>query len=82
MSKIHTINLADRGRSGATASFSGTVEELTESFAKILEDGSNLNPKINRYPKAAKSLVTALNKCVAELQSSNAYPDHYSLSAE
>lgn len=79
MPKVYTINLADRGRSGAVVPTTGTVEELTEAFAKILNEGSNRNPKINQNPKTAKGLVTALNKCVAELQSNNAYPDRYSL---
>jgi hypothetical protein len=57
----------------------GTVAELTEYFGGTLRDGHSYNPKINLAPKTAKGLVSALNKCVSELQRGSYNPNHYAL---
>ena len=74
--KTYTIIKTRRGtKSEAT----GTVAELVERFSYTLECGNSWNSKINRNPKTAKSLVTALNKSVAETQGSCYDPDYYEL---
>jgi hypothetical protein len=74
--KTHTIIKTRRGNQTET---SGTVEELTKYFGYTLECGNSWNPKINRNPKTAASLITALNKSVAETQGSCYDPDYYEL---
>jgi len=59
--------------------FTGTVEQLTESFSYTLACGASYNPKINEKPKTIKGLVSALNKCVSELQRGSFDPDYYEL---
>lgn len=78
MAKTYTIRKT-RGRTGATAEFTGTVEELTTVFSYTLQCGNSWNPKINRNPRTAASLVNNLNRSVAETQKGSFYPDDYEL---
>ena len=66
-------------RRGKETPYTGTVAELTEIFSYTLECGNSWNSKINRNPKTAVSLVSALNKSVAETQGSCYDPDYYEL---
>lgn len=74
--KTYTIVKTRRGNE---SEYSGTVEELTKTFSYTLECGNSWNSKINRNPKTAKSLVTALNKSVDETMGSCYDPDYYEL---
>jgi hypothetical protein len=66
-------------RRGSESPFTGTIAELVSAFSYTLECGNSWNPRINRNPKTAKALVSALNKSVAETQGSCYDPDHYKL---
>ena len=66
-------------RRGQQTEITDTVENLVERFGYTLECGNSWNSKINRNPKTAASLITALNKSVAETQGSCYDPDHYEL---
>jgi len=66
-------------RRGSESPYTGTLEELVKTFSYTLECGNSWNPKINRNPKTAKGLVSALNKSVAETQGSCYDPDYYEL---
>lgn len=62
MAKIVSI-LKHRHRTGRTAVYSGTVDQLCdEVFGYTLEVGASWDSKVNRRPKTARSLVTALNR--------------------
>lgn len=78
MPKTYTITKTRGGR-GSESAYSGTVEELVKIFSYTLDSGASYNPKINRNPKTAKSLVTALNKSVQETQGSCYSQDSYEL---
>ena len=77
--KTYTITKTRTQRNTITE-FTGTIEELVKTFSYTLECGNSWNPKINRNPKTAKGLESALNKSVQETQGSSYYPDHYELS--
>ena len=66
-------------RSSRDYFYKGTLEQLNECFGYTLECGNSWNPKINRKPTTAKGLVSALNKCVKELQGSCYSQDYYEL---
>ena len=66
-------------RRGTKSSTTDTVENLVKHFGYTLECGNGWNPKINRNPKTAKGLISALNKSVAETQGSCYDPDYYEL---
>lgn len=52
-----------------------TIENLrSRVFGYTLECGNSWNPKINRYPKTLKSLITALTKSAEEC---NRYSQSY-----
>lgn len=59
--------------------YCGSIEHmLNRVFGYTLECGNSWNSKINRYPKTARSLVTALNKSAEECRR---YSDYYELSS-
>lgn len=75
--KTYTIIKTRRGNKHE---YTGTIEELvTNVFGYTLDCGVSHNPKINRKPKTAASLVTALNKSVTETMGSCYDPDYYEL---
>lgn len=75
MAKVIYIASEHRGR---TTVYAGTVETLVERvFGYTLECGHSWNQKINRYPKSAKALVTALEKSVDETQGGCFNRDYY-----
>lgn len=74
--KTYTIVKTRRGQKYEST---GTVAELVERFSYTLESGNSWNPKINRNPKTAKALVTALNKSVEETMGACFDPDYYEL---
>lgn len=75
--KEHTIRSWHRGR---PHDWTGTLEYLeNEVFGYKLECGNAWNPKIPRFPKSAKGLVTALNKSADETQGSCFERDSYEL---
>lgn len=76
MAKTYTIIKTRRGKKTSTTD---TLENLVEYFRYTLESGNSYNPKINRNPKTAKGLVSALNKSVDELQGSCFDPNFYEL---
>lgn len=78
MSKNYTITKT-HGRTGSESTYSGTVAELVDIFSYTLDSGAGYNPKINRNPKTAKALVTALNKSVEEIQGACFSQDSYEL---
>ena len=62
MAKIVSI-LKHRSMTGRTAVYSGTIDQLRDDvFGYTLEVGASWDPKVNRTPKTARSLVTALNR--------------------
>lgn len=78
MAKTYTIRKT-RGRTGAQTDYTGTVAELTEEFSYTLQCGNSWNPKINRTPTTAISLVSNLNRSIAEIQKGSFSPDDYEL---
>lgn len=75
--KTYTISKIHNGNVHQT---SGTLEELIEYFGYTLECGHSWNHKLQLKPKTIKSLVSTLNKCVAE--TSRSYdPDYYELAS-
>lgn len=76
MKKQHTIV---KLRKGNEKKYTGTVEELTETFSYTLLSGNSYNPKINRFPKTIKALINNLNKSVDETQGGCYDPDYYFL---
>lgn len=66
-------------RRGQQTSTTATLEEHLKYFAYTLEVGNSWNPKINRNPKTAKGLISALNKSVTETQGSCYDPNYYEL---
>lgn len=74
--KTYTIAKTRRGR---TTEKTGTLEELKEFYSYTLECGHSWNPKINKNPKTIKSLMTAIEKSVQELQGGNFDQDFYEL---
>jgi hypothetical protein len=66
-------------RRGNETETTDTLENLIKYFGYTLECGNSCNPKINRNPKTAKGLVSALNKSVAETMGSCYDPDYYEL---
>lgn len=78
MAKIVSI-LKHRSMTGRTAVYSGTIEQLrNDVFGYTLEVGASWDPKVNRTPKTARSLVTALNRSG---EASGSY-DSYELATE
>lgn len=64
---------------GHKSIYCGNVEYLrNEVFGYTLECGNSWNSKINRCPKSAKSMVTALNKSAEEC---GRYHDYYEVSS-
>lgn len=78
MAKEYTI-IKTRGRTGVKSEFTGTVAELVNMFSYTLQCGNSWNPKINRTPTTAKSLVNNLNKSVDQIQKGSYSPDDYEL---
>jgi hypothetical protein len=78
MSKTFTIVKYRKGRETETT---GTLAELTKYFGYTLECGHSWNRKISTTPKTAASLVSNLNRSVAETQGSCYDQDSYSLKA-
>lgn len=77
MAKEITVAVYHRGR---RTEYTGTVDYLaTDVFGYKLECGHSYNPRINRHPKTAKSLVSALNKAADELQGGCFERDSYEL---
>ncbi len=74
--KTFTIVKTRRGKETETTA---TLEEHIKYFAYTLECGNSWNSKINRNPKTAAGLVSALNKSVAETMGSCYDPDYYEL---
>lgn len=66
-------------RKGKTSEISGTMEELNKYFEYTLMCGNSSNQKISLKPKTGKSLVSNLNKSVAENQGCCYDPDYYEL---
>ncbi len=59
--------------------YCGSIEHMNNRvFGYTLECGNSWNSKINRYPKTARGLVTALNKSAEECRR---YSDYYELSS-
>lgn len=67
-------------RRGRETTKTGTLAELTEYFGYTLQSGNSYNSRISLAPRTAKSLVSALNKSVSELQRGSYDPDYYELS--
>ena len=59
----------------------GTLEYLIDYFSYTLKAGNSYNPKINTNPTTAISLVSNLNKSIAEIQRGSYSPDDYELKA-
>lgn len=80
--KEYTIISHHRGRA---TEYTGTMEYLVdEVFGYTLECGASWSgqrgcKKVNRYPKTAKALVTALNNSSYNTQGSCYDPDWYEL---
>lgn len=74
--KTFTIVKTRRGHETETTA---TLEEHIKYFGYTLECGHSWNSKINRNPKTAAGLVSALNKSVAETMGSCYDPDYYEL---
>lgn len=74
--KTFTVIKTRRGRQSETTD---TIENLTKHFSYTLECGNSWNSKINRNPKTAAGLISALNKSVSETQGSCYDPDYYEL---
>lgn len=74
--KNFTIIKTRRGNQSETTD---TLENLVKHFGYTLECGNSWNPKINRNPKTAKGLISALNKSVSETQGACYDPDYYEL---
>jgi len=74
--KTYTIVKTRRGNESETTD---TLENLVKYFSYTLECGNSWNPRINRNPRTATGLVSALNKSVAETQGSCYDPDYYEL---
>ena len=74
--KTYTIIRTHHGRK---SEHTGTVQELTEYFRYTLECGNGWNQRIPLNPRTAKSLLSALRKCVDELQGGSYNPDYYEL---
>lgn len=77
--KVHTIL---KTRRGVTKEVTGTLAELTEYFRYTLEVGNSYRPSISLTPKTAASLVSNLNKAVAEKQRGSYDPDFYALKTQ
>lgn len=69
-------------RKGIESETTGTLAKLTEDFSYTLECGNSYNPKINRTPKTAKGLVSALNRSTDYIQRGSYDPNYYELKAE
>lgn len=80
MAKAPATYTIIKTRRGRQSEATGTVAELTKHFEYTLQCGNSYNPKINLEPKTAKSLVSALNKSVSEIQRGSFDPDDYQLS--
>lgn len=68
--KIYKIKKTRSGmRDTRETIFEGTLEHLRNGvFGYTLECGASWNPKINRYPKTIKALITAINKSYDETE--------------
>ena len=79
MAKINKTYIVHKyyARSSRDYFYKGTIEQLGDCFGYTLESGNSWNPKINRKPTTVKGLVSALNKCVKELQGSCYSQDYY-----
>lgn len=59
--------------------YCGTIEHMNDRvFGYTLECGHSWNDKINRYPKTARGLVSALNNSAREC---GRYNDYYEVSS-
>ena len=67
------------GRSSRDYFYKGTLPQLIDCFSYTLECGNSWNPRIPRYPKNIKSLISALNKSVKETQGGCYNQDFYEL---
>ena len=75
-------NRISLSRPSRTTIWAGTIDELVNNvFSYTLECGNSWNPKVNRYPKSAKSLVTNLNKA-AEASSRHYQDTYYDIATE
>lgn len=74
MNKEFTITIHHRGR---VSEVTGDMNYLIDYFGYKLDTAYDYNPKINRRPKTAKSLVSSLNKAVRELQGGCFEQDYY-----
>lgn len=74
--KTYTVVKTRRGQQTETT---GTVAELIQHFGYTLEAGNSWDRKVNRNPKTAKSLVTALNHATSALQPNSYDPNYYEL---
>lgn len=73
---IHTII---KTRRGVVSEVSRTLPELIKYFGYTLLVGNSYNPKINTNPKTATSLVSNLNKAIAEKMRGSYDPDYFEL---
>ena len=79
--KTYTIVKHRRGRE---SEFTGTLEELTQTFSYTLEVGYSWQSqrgckKVNKQPKTIKALLTALANAVYNTQGSCYEQDYYEL---
>ena len=75
-------NRISLSRPSRTTIWAGTIDELVNNvFSYTLECGNSWNPKVNRYPKSAKSLVTNLNKA-AEASCRHYQDTYYDIATE
>ena len=80
MATANTFKIAyTAGRSGRVTETEGTLAELIKHYGYTLKCGNSYNSKISLNPRSVKGLVTALNKCVNELQRGSYSPDDYEL---
>lgn len=79
MATEKTFTIIKHRRGGKKSATEGTVAELTEHFGYTLQCGHSYNSKISLSPKTAKSLVSALNKSVDQIQKGSYDPDYYEL---
>ena len=79
MAKVYTIEKTRRGR---TTTYTGTIEELTKTFAYTLDCGHSWNSRISTKPRTVTALVNSLDRCVDELQGGCFERDSYRYVAE
>ncbi len=83
MSKIYTVRSTNY-RNGSFHDISGTIEDLMKnSFSYTLKCGAAYerergNSKINRNPKSIKTLISNLNKAIANSAANGSPSKFYS----